>query len=84
MMTFKQLLINELYDEFSNDRYTGKIEYIQVADVKKLMEKSYLLGKIQGIEFGNSWEEMSEKPQIAINELKFAFKFLTDNEIIYE
>lgn len=78
MQTFNQLK-TELLENINVDIYSHQVS-ISEDLLSKTIKLFYLLGKIEGVQFGSSWNETSTKPEDEIKSLTTLFEYIKNNE----
>jgi hypothetical protein len=78
MQTFNQLK-SELLEKINTDNYTRQTQLSEY-ELNKMTKLFYLLGKIEGVQFGSSWNETSTKPEDEIKSLTTLFEYIKNNE----
>lgn len=79
MKTFKQLE-TDILSNLSVDVYTYRTT-ISEEELIKYLKQMYLIGRVEGIKFGNSWNETSTKPQEEITRLEGLFDYISTNTL---
>ena len=78
MQTFNQLK-SELTDNLNIDKFTYQTQ-LSETELNRIIKLFYLLGKIEGVKFGNSWNEPSTKPEDEIKSLTTLFEYIKNGE----
>jgi len=80
-MKYTELEQNFIND-FSVDTYTQKIDYITREQVLEYLKQSYLIGRIQGIKFGVSYLDGSDRPTTEVVKLESVLDYIQNgNEL---